>query len=142
MELVLTRKTFTNNSTIGQLTCEDWPSESKGICKILEDVDRRLEVNPGKKVHGRSAIPRGRYQIVVTMSNRFGKELPLLLNVPGFEGIRIHPGNSSKDTEGCLLPGVSSSLDFVGQSRSAFDVVNKLIHLALNRGEKVWITVE
>lgn len=136
MELQLQRHNLTANSTIGTLFCGDVE-----ICKILEDTDRRLESYPGRKVYGKTAIPRGRYRIVATMSNRFKRVLPLLLNVPGFEGIRIHPGNTAADTDGCLLPGLSEAVDFVGSSRVAFDKVFKLINLALDKGEQVWITV-
>lgn len=144
MELSLNRQTFTKVSTIGAL------SDSAGnvLCHILEDVDRGLHSDMTSaeisaiKVHGKTAIPRGRYNVAITMSNRFKRELPLLIGVPGFEGIRIHPGNSAADTEGCLLPGVTEAADFVGQSRVAFDKLNGMIHRALNRGEQVWITIE
>lgn len=138
MELKLQRQTFTAQSTIGTLFFE-----GKAQCLVLEDVDRKLELDSSKKVYGKTAIPRGRYQIVATFSNRFKRELPLLVGVPGYEGIRIHPGNTAADTDGCLLPGVTNPTpDFVSQSRIAFDLVNRLIHLGLSRGESVWITIQ
>jgi len=136
MELKLERETFTSQSTIGSLFCG-----GVFLCHILEDTDRHLETNPSGKVYGKTAIPRGRYQIVATMSQRFAKVLPLLLKVPGFEGIRIHPGNTPADTDGCLLPGLTGAKDFVGSSRDAFQIVDKMIHRALDRGEQVWIEV-
>lgn len=136
MELILNREKFTEKSTIGRLTVDD-----KYICHILEDTDRGLENNPGRKVYGKSAIPRGRYRIVATMSNRFKKVLPLLKDVPGFEGIRIHPGNKPEDTDGCLLPGVDPSTDWVSQSVKTFAKVDALIRSALDQKEEVWITI-
>lgn len=143
MELKLERETFTSQSTIGSLFCG-----GVFLCHILEDTDRGLTSGMAlgeiqtKKVYGKTAIPRGRYQIVATMSQRFAKILPLLLKVPGFEGIRIHPGNTPADTDGCLLPGLTGAKDFVGSSRDAFSVVDKLIHRALDRGDEVWITIQ
>ena len=55
------------------------------------------------KIKGKTAIPAGKYEVVVTMSNRFKRLMPLLLDVEGFDGIRIHGGNSHDDTDGCLL---------------------------------------
>lgn len=112
-------------------------------CYTLEDKDRKLE-DGGEKVYGKTAIPRGTYDIVVTMSNRFGRKLPLLKDVPGFTGVRIHPGNSSKDTEGCILVGAMNANeddDFIGQSRLAFDKLYDRIASALDDGEEVTIEI-
>ena len=82
-------------------------------CNTLEDADRGLSQSMDldeikkKKVYGQTAIPCGSYECVYTYSNRFKKMLPLLLNVKGFEGIRIHSGNSAKDTLGCILVGLA-----------------------------------
>ena len=67
------------------------------MCYTLEDVVRE------EKVYGETAIPAGRYRVDVTYSNRFQCDMPLVLDVPNFEGIRIHPGNTDKDTHGCIL---------------------------------------
>jgi hypothetical protein len=109
MELTLIREPSTAHSTPGKLLVD-------GVfeCFTLEDV-----VRP-KKIPGETAIPAGTYKVIVNMSNRFKRLLPLLLNVPGFEGVRIHTGNTDKDTEGCILVGTTRSLDFVGNSRVAF----------------------
>ena len=78
------------------------------FCDTLEPTDRHLEaatMRPEQKVFGQTAIPTGTYPVVLTYSPRFKCTLPLLKNVPHFEGIRIHPGNSATDTAGCILVG-------------------------------------
>lgn len=109
MELTLIREPSTARSTPGKLLVD-------GVfeCFTLEDI-----VRP-KKIPGETAIPAGTYKVIINMSNRFKRLLPLLLNVPGFEGVRIHTGNTDKDTEGCILVGTTRSTDFVGNSRVAF----------------------
>lgn len=143
MELHLIRDTFTPDATTGMLRNEN------GIkMYVLEDTDRKLEQCNGdldqiasEKVYGKTAIPRGRYEIVVTMSNRFKRLLPLLKDVPGFEGIRIHPGNAPKDTDGCLLPGVARNKDWVSGSVVAFTALFADINRAIEQDEKVFITI-
>ena len=94
------------NSTLSKLYVDDVFE-----CYVLEDTDRGLtNAMPlakieKVKVKGRTAIPAGRYEVLITMSNRFKKLMPLLLRVPGFGGIRIHAGVNHLHTEGCLLPG-------------------------------------
>lgn len=84
----------------------------------LEDVVRERPGQPVQdwKIPARTAIPVGTYGLEVTMSNRFKRPLPLLLNVPGFEGVRIHRGNTAEDTEGCIIVGQTRGSDFVGGS--------------------------
>lgn len=141
MELELTRTTRTNRSTIGELTVN-----GKFECFILEDKDRGLQQGMAlselmaAKIKTRTAIPTGRYEIVTNFSDRFQKMLPLLLDVPAFAGIRIHPGNTDSDTEGCLLPGKTKSPDMVGSSRAAFTALFNKIKSAMQR-EKVFINV-
>lgn len=132
MELKLIRKDFGADHTIGDLLVN-----GKFECYILEDVVRPK----GEKVYGKTAIPYGKYNVDVTMSNRFKKMLPLLLLVPGFEGIRIHPGNTSKDTEGCLLPGTDKRKGMVLNSQKAFHALIAKITGAIDTGEKVTIEV-
>ena len=141
MELELKRKTFTEESTIGELYVN-------GVfeCFILEDKDRGLDTKMSlleikqKKKFGITAIPTGRYEIALTFSNRFKVYLPLLINVPGYEGVRIHPGNKATDTEGCLLPGKQKGLNIVSTSKVAFDILFKKLK-AVEKKEKIFITI-
>jgi hypothetical protein len=112
-------------------------------CFTLEDVRREVNDRPVSewKVPGKTAIPEGTYNVVVTPSVRFKRDLPLLENVPGFSGIRIHPGNTAADTEGCILVGAAKGPDMVTHSREAFDRLYKRIRESLDCGEKVTIEV-
>jgi len=94
-----------------------------------------------QKVYGATAIPAGRYRVAFTFSNRFQKYLPLLIDVPGYEGVRIHPGNKAEHTEGCLLPGTSFTADFVGNSRAACAALFAKMK-AVERNEQIWLTIE
>ena len=118
--------------TIGQLLVDGEPE-----CYTLEDLVRP---DGAPKVYGETAIPYGTYQVVITHSPHFGRDLPLLVGVPDFEGVRIHPGNTAADTEGCLLVGVHHTSSTVTESRAAFDQLFPKIRDAIARGEKVWIT--
>jgi len=104
-------------------------------CYTCEDVERPV------KIAGVTAIPRGIYEVVITYSERFKKPLPLLLNVPGYEGIRIHPGNTAADTEGCILPGKEKSATSVSQSVAAFTELFEKLQFAV-KTEKIYIEVK
>ena len=119
MNLTLIREPSTAHSTPGTLLVDD-----KFECYTLEDVVRAA------KIAGETAIPAGTYKVIIDMSNRFKRLLPLVVDVPGFAGIRIHPGNTDKDTEGCILVGTSRSKDFVGNSRVALDALFKKMQAA------------
>ena len=135
MKIIIERFDFTDESTIGTLTCDGF------VCFSLEDTDRYLEDNPEDKQYGKSAIPRGKYKIIITYSNRFNRELPLLISVPGFSGVRIHPGNGPQDTEGCILVGSTHSKDFVGNSRATFQKLFDRIENALDSGQDVELEI-
>ena len=130
MNLRLNRSVFTKESTIGELFVGD-----KFECYVLED-----RVRNGTKVAGKTAIPEGNYEIALTFSQRFQRPLPLLLLVPGFSGVRIHPGNTAADTEGCLLVGTVKGDNQIFHSREAFEFLwNKLTNA--NKSEKIWIEI-
>jgi hypothetical protein len=112
--LSIKRTWFTDQSTVGEL----YIGLERG-CYTLEDTVRK----EGEKIYGKTAIPAGRYEVVLNYSNRFKKFLPLLLNVPNFEGVRIHSGNRPEDTEGCILLGKTYNVDqpdYIFESRAAF----------------------
>lgn len=138
MELVLKRRWLTAASTVG--TLEDVTPGTHGapawLCYVLED---RYRPPPEAKVPGATCIPLGRYEVRITHSPKFNVEMPLLIGVPGFEGIRIHPGNDARDTEGCLLPGRSRHGESVQESRVAY--VDLLAYLRGASGP-IFITVE
>ena len=132
MNLTLQRQPSTNGTTIGELLIDDAHE-----CWTLEDVVRPT----GVKVPGETAIPAGRYRVTVTFSKRFQRLLPLVNDVPGFEGIRIHPGNTAADTEGCILVGVTKGENSVGQSRMAFEPLFAKIAAAVQDGGECWVDV-
>jgi len=127
MDLKVLRKELTPRSTIGELHVD-----GQFECFTLEDAVRPV------KIKGVTAIPAGIYEVVINFSQRFQRPLPLLLNVPNFDGVRIHAGNTDADTEGCLLVGKTKGADFIGNSRAAFGVLFAKIEKAATR-EKVFI---
>lgn len=131
MKLTLHRLWPDAACTIGRLFVDGAP-----LYYTLEDV-----VRTGPKVFGQTAIPAGLYQVVITFSPHFQRDLPLLVNVPGFEGVRIHPGNTAADTEGCILVGMDKLADSIGHSRIAFDALFPKIQAAINAGEGVVLEV-
>ena len=103
MEIKVKRFHFGNTFTIGKLFID---GKDLNIF-TLEDKVREIKGEPVDKwkVQNKTAIPKGIYKVIINLSNRFKRLLPLLLNVDGFEGVRIHPGNTSENTEGCILLG-------------------------------------
>lgn len=128
MELTLNRDVLMSEFTLGELSID-----GKFFCYVVEDV-----VRSGAKVHGKTAIPYGRYKVILNMSNRFKKIMPLLINVPQFEGVRIHAGNTALDTEGCLIVGMVRTENGVGMSRVAY---TKLME-KLTGQNSIYITIK
>ena len=122
--ITVERITFTDKSTIGELHID-----GDKFCSTLEDTCRK-----GPKIAGKTAIPMGRYQVIIDYSERFKKEMPHLLDVPGFEGIRIHSGNTSEDTLGCILLGMRTGVDVIYDSRIAYDKFVVLLKERLAKG--------
>ncbi|MBQ6210332.1 MAG: hypothetical protein IJK42_11275, partial [Prevotella sp.] len=112
------------------------------LCDTLEPTWRDIGWGKkGRKVAGKTAIPEGRYPVVITKSKKFGIWLPLLLGVPRFEGIRIHAGNSVADTEGCILVGENLKKGMVLNSNKCLKRVKEKIVEAKETGEGVWIVI-
>lgn len=143
MEIVLNRIAKKDSYTIGKLYID-----GKYVCDTCEDKDRGLtnsmtvEEIKAKKVYGQTAIPTGTYTVSYTMSNRFKKMMPLINDVKGFEGIRIHSGNTAADSLGCILLGENKAVGKVLNSRATCAKVYPLIETASKKGEKVTITIK
>lgn len=142
MEITVKRKFKGNNYTIGSLYIDD-----KYFCDTLEDIDRGLTDNMTDsyistvKVVDQTAIPTGSYKVTITYSNRFQKLLPLINNVKGFSGIRIHSGNTKEDTSGCILVGFNTKKGKVVNSRVTFNKLFNILQDTLNNGEQVEIKI-
>ena len=139
MKLTLIRKYKLPTYTIGKLYID-----GECFCDTLEDKDRGLtdgmtvsEISK-IKIKKETAIPTGTYKVTITYSNRFKKNMPLINNVKGFEGIRIHSGNTDKDTEGCILVGFNKVKGNVINSR---DTYNKLFSV-LSKSNNITITIK
>lgn len=132
MRLTLTRIERDNDATIGKMEID-----GEFVCFTVEDVVRP----PGIKIPGATAIPAGTYPVQITWSPKFQQDMPLLIGVPGFSGVRIHPGNSANDSEGCILPGMERSGDTVLRSRQAYMTILREIKEALIAHEDVVIEI-
>ena len=152
MELILKRIAKRKTYTIGRLYIREQVmdeylpgTEDKYFCDTLEPTWRDYE-HGAYKVKGRSAIPEGRYAVVISYSPKFKQWLPILLGGPDFnrkwQGIRIHAGNSAKDTEGCILVGQNREVGQVVDSRIWLHRLKQKIVEAKGRGEAVWITIK
>lgn len=129
MRIEIVRREFTEFSTIGDMLID-----GEFFCYTLEDVVREV------KIPQETAIPYGHYEVITNYSNRFKRVMPLILNVPGFSGVRIHNGNTSADTEGCPLVGYTKDIDFVGQSKKAFAAFWQKLQAGLKEG-RVYLTI-
>lgn len=153
MNIVMNRKWKKDTYTIGKLFIN-----GTFFSNTLEDKDRGLtssmtleEINK-KKIYGQTAIPSGTYEVKLTYSNRFhsrtwGKKyngkVPELLNVKGFGGVRVHPGNKVADTLGCILVGKNSAVGMVTNSQTYyFKLLDNYIVPAINKGEKILLTIK
>lgn len=142
MNILLKRIAKRDKYTIGKLYIN-----GTYFCDTIEDKDRGLTQQMSNteiskiKVYAQTAIPTGKYQIVMTYSSKFKKVMPLLLNVPGFAGIRIHSGNTADDTEGCIITGQNKVVGKVINSRVTTDKLYSIIKEACIK-EKVYITIQ
>jgi hypothetical protein len=138
MNLKLVRKEFTSVSTIGELSID-----GKFFCFVLEDKDRGLTQSETltsikiKKIFGVTAIPYGKYKVVLSESPHFKRLLPEILNVKGYTGVRIHRGNTDKDTLGCLIVGFRKVYNQVFESAKAEEALIKELKGAIEDGEDI-----
>ena len=149
MELILTRIAKRKTYTIGRLAIREQAEDGTVIkdtyfCDTLEPTWRDYR-HGAHKIKGCSAIPEGRYAVVISWSPKFKKWLPLLLGGPEFnrnwQGIRIHAGNTEKDTEGCILVGQNLKPGWVMNSNIWLKRLKDKIVEAKERGEGVWINL-
>lgn len=134
MELKLVRDQIGAACTLGQLYID-----GRFECYTLEDQVRM----GGEKVWGETAIPEGTYQVIINSSPRFKRDLPRLIDVPGFEGVLIHPGNTTADTAGCILVGRARDLIEcrIMESRLAFEPLFAKLQAALQEDGRVNLEV-
>ena len=139
MKIEVKRIAKKSTYTIGRMYID-----GKYFCDTLEDKDRLLTQNTplstimSVKMPGSTAIPTGTYKVIVNMSPKFKRNLPRLLNVPGFEGILIHRGNTDKDSAGCILVGENK---VVGKVINSTIYEKKLVNILQNTKEDITITI-
>lgn len=131
MRLHLRRTIFNENETIGNLYVND-----SYCCDTLEDRVREV------KIQGITAIPAGEYEVVVTRSPKFHRLLPLVCDVPNFNGIRIHRGNTHEDTAGCILVGKMNGGHALEDSTATEVFLTNMLLRAQQRGEEITIKIE
>lgn len=150
MKLKVIREILTPTETLGSLFIDD-----KFFCYTLEDVDRKLnndqseEYIKAHKVKDQTAIPSGDYRVILSMSNRFKRIMPEVLNVKGFQGIRIHGGNTHKDSSGCILVAkqrnVNKPSSWQGIKNWVFGSQEKQLIVemqkALSKGDKISLSI-
>jgi len=137
MILTCERYELGDNYTHGEVWLEG-DVERTHVCYSMEDTDRFLETG-GVKVAGLTAIPIGVYKMVIDRSQRFGKDMIHLLNVPQFSGVRVHAGNTSENTEGCPLVGRDMPVgDWMGNSRPAAEKVFNMVRKELSAGNECY----
>jgi hypothetical protein len=136
MNLLVVREYLTDKVTIGSLYVNNVFE-----CYTLEDKDRHLE-NGGVKLYGETAIPLGSYSVVLTTSARFKRVLPLLRGVQGFDGVRIHAGNTAADTHGCILVGTVKTNTTLVNSKFAMTKLFAKLQTAVQNGEQITLRIE
>lgn len=140
MKITVLRQPSAQSSTVGKLSVD-------GVfaCYTMEDQIREVPGQPvdAWKIKGETAIPAGRYVVTLEDSPHFGPATLTINQVPGYECIRMHAGNTSADTEGCLLLGMAATDHTLvgGTSRPAVTLVKGMVQTALNAGEPVTIEI-
>lgn len=143
MELILDRKWCKDTYSIGRLYID-----GQFFSNTLEDKDRGLTQSMSEadvkkiKVYGETAIPKGKYNVVINYSNKFKRLMPYIMNVKGFEGIRIHEGSTAKDSLGCILVGNNTAVGRISNSKSTYTKLYSKLKTAFNKGEKITLTIK
>jgi hypothetical protein len=133
MQLTVIRKEFTANHTIGELYVNN-----KFFCYTMEDRDRDLHETDNKskiksvKIAKQTAIPYGEYRLILSYSKKLGRFLPLVLDVPGFIGIRLHKGSTEEWSSGCILLGMQKDK---GKLKQIVEAETKLVNLLKTTNE-------
>lgn len=131
MRVLIDRKWKKDAYTIGRVYVDD-----AFLCNSIEDKDRGLEqyMSVGEidrlKVYGETAIPRGKYKVTMTYSPKYKRVMPQVMNVKGFSGIRIHSGNTAKDSLGCVLLGDNTKPGWISNSRKRCAEFEKMLNAA------------
>lgn len=142
MKLKLQRIARKERYTIGKLYLN-----GKYFCDTLEDRDRGLSQEmpldeiQKLKIKAQTAIPTGIYNVIINYSPKYKKPMPLLLSVPAYEGVRIHSGNTHKDTEGCILVGENREVGRVLNSRYTFNKLFTKLQTAFDKGETITLEI-
>ena len=153
MRIKVDRKWKKDTYTIGNLYIND-----KFFCNTLEDRDRGLKQTDSldyikkNKIYGETAIPKGKYKVTIDIvspkysavkwyKDLCGGKMPRILNVPGYEGILIHPGNTALDTFGCILVGENKVKGKVINSRETFKKFYKELKKAKENKEEITIEI-
>lgn len=139
MRLLLQRDVLDAGFTLGQLFVDQVK-----FCETLEDAVREIPGAPVAqwKIKGETAIPTGRYRVAMDMSTRFGRVMLHLLDVPGFDGIRMHGANTALDVEGCIGVGQVRTLNGIRMCKDVLRILETRVALALSKGLEVWIEVK
>lgn len=142
MEIKVHRKYKKSAYTIGRMYidgmffCNTLEDKCRGLDDSM-DIDEILKI----KVYGKTAIPTGKYDVKYVMSPKFGRKMPRLQNVKGFEGILIHALNKPEETEGCIGVGLNTQVGRLTSSRWYSDLLNERIERAMARGQNITIEI-
>ncbi len=135
MEIIITRIAKKADYTIGVMKIN-----GRKVCDTLEP--HCIDWSKDKKVKGKTAIPEGRYRVKMSMSRKFGKHMPYLMDVPNFNGVMIHQGNTPKNTQGCIIVGYNTIRGLVLKSRQAMEKIEEYLDTAAETKQEIWCVIK
>ncbi len=135
MEIIITRIAKKADYTIGVMNIN-----GRKVCDTLEP--HCIDWSKDKKVKGKTAIPEGRYRVKMSMSRKFGKHMPYLMDVPNFNGVMIHQGNTPKNTQGCIIVGYNTIRGLVLKSRQAMEIIEEYLDTAIETKQEIWCVIK